>query len=46
MRFVDAPLWHLDTAVNSCEQRLAKAAATNGLDRDGQAYSHNTATRS
>ena len=44
MRFVDAPLWHLDTAVNSREQRLAKAAAYERA-RPGMragAYSHNT----
>jgi hypothetical protein len=27
MRFVEAPLWHLDTAVNSRERRLTKALA-------------------
>lgn len=26
MRFVEAPLWHLDTAINSREERLQKAA--------------------
>lgn len=44
MRFVDAPLWHLDTAVNSREQRLAKAVAYE-RERPGMragAYSHNT----
>jgi hypothetical protein len=44
MRFVDAPLWHLDTAVNSREQRLAKAVAyerARPAMRAG-AYSHNT----
>jgi hypothetical protein len=44
MRFVDAPLWHLDTAVNSREQRLAKSVAYERA-RPGMragAYSHNT----
>jgi hypothetical protein len=44
MRFVEAPLWHLDTAVNSREQRLAKAVAYERA-RPGMrvgAFSHNT----
>ncbi|MDP9284938.1 MAG: hypothetical protein M3P41_08315, partial [Actinomycetota bacterium] len=44
MRFVEAPLWHLDTAVNPRERRLAKAVAYEQA-RPGMRvgpFSHNT----
>jgi hypothetical protein len=44
MRFVAAPLWHLDTALNSQERRLAKAEHYESMRRGMRigAYAHNS----